>query len=115
MHGASPARSMRRHHRLIDRFEGKPLNAPNDVVVSSDGAIWFTDPVFGNLGNYEGHRVQSNCRRRFIGWTRSGRATVVGDGFGGPDGLPSRRMSKPVYRGYRSDHPSDRRIFAFLT
>jgi gluconolactonase len=29
---------------LIDRFEGKPLNAPNDVVVASDGAVWFTDP-----------------------------------------------------------------------
>src|SRR5213082_637585 len=37
---------------LIDTFEGKPLNAPNDAVVSADGAIWFTDPLFGNLGNY---------------------------------------------------------------
>src|SRR6188474_3151460 len=42
---------------LIDKFEGKRLNAPNDVVVSADGAIWFTDPLFGNLGNYEGHRI----------------------------------------------------------
>ena len=41
---------------LIDRFEGKRLNAPNDVVVTADGAIWFTDPGFGILGNYEGHQ-----------------------------------------------------------
>src|SRR5437667_5466533 len=40
---------------LIDRFEGKPLNSPNDVVVKSDDSIWFTDPPFGILSNYEGH------------------------------------------------------------
>src|SRR5687767_3027960 len=38
-----------------DRFEGKPLNSPNDVVVKSDGSIWFTDPPFGVLGFYEGY------------------------------------------------------------
>src|SRR5882672_1272019 len=42
---------------LLDRFDGKPLNSPNDVVVKSDGAIWFTDPPFGILGNYEGERA----------------------------------------------------------
>ena len=40
---------------LADKFDGKPLNSPNDVVVKSDGSIWFTDPPFGILGNYEGH------------------------------------------------------------
>ena len=40
---------------LADRFEGKPLNSPNDVVVKSDNSVWFTDPPFGILGNYEGH------------------------------------------------------------
>src|ERR1700738_711585 len=39
---------------LIEKFDGKPLNSPNDVVVKSDGSIWFTDPPFGILGNYEG-------------------------------------------------------------
>jgi gluconolactonase len=39
---------------LADRFDGKPLNSPNDVVVKSDGSIWFTDPPFGILGFYEG-------------------------------------------------------------
>src|SRR5829696_6291944 len=40
---------------LADRFDGKPLNSPNDLVCRSDGSIWFTDPPFGILGNYEGH------------------------------------------------------------
>jgi gluconolactonase len=42
---------------LIDRFQGRPLNAPNDVVVKSDGSIWFTDPGYGILFEYEGHRA----------------------------------------------------------
>jgi len=40
---------------ICDSFDGKPLNSPNDVVVKSDGSIWFTDPPFGVLGYYEGH------------------------------------------------------------
>jgi gluconolactonase len=39
---------------IADHFEGKRLNSPNDVVVKSDGSIWFTDPQFGILGHYEG-------------------------------------------------------------
>ena len=42
---------------VADRFQGKPFNAPNDLVVHSDGGIWFTDPGYGILGNYEGHKA----------------------------------------------------------
>jgi gluconolactonase len=42
---------------LIDRFDGKPLNAPNDVVLASDGSVWFTDPGYGILSDYEGRRA----------------------------------------------------------
>jgi gluconolactonase len=42
---------------LADHFQGKLLNAPNDVAVHSDGAIWFTDPGYGILSNYEGHKA----------------------------------------------------------
>lgn len=44
---------------LADRFEGKKLNAPNDVVVKSDGSIWFTDPTYGIDGEYEGDKAES--------------------------------------------------------
>src|SRR6185369_68808 len=40
---------------VADKFEGKPLNSPNDIVCKSDGSIWFTDPPFGILGFYEGY------------------------------------------------------------
>lgn len=39
---------------LADRFDGRPLNSPNDVVVRRDGSIWFSDPPFGILSHYEG-------------------------------------------------------------
>lgn len=41
---------------LADKWQGKPLNAPNDIVVHPDGGIWFTDPGYGALMNYEGHK-----------------------------------------------------------
>jgi gluconolactonase len=41
---------------IADKFNGKPFNAPNDIVVHPDGGIWFTDPGYGILGNYEGHK-----------------------------------------------------------
>ena len=40
---------------LAESHGGEPLNSPNDIVCKSDGSIWFTDPPFGILGNYEGH------------------------------------------------------------
>ena len=44
---------------IADSYEGKRLNSPNDVVVSSDGAIWFTDPTYGIDGDYEGDRAET--------------------------------------------------------
>ena len=43
---------------IADRFDGKPLNSPNDVVVKSDGSIWFSDPHYGIGTNYEGHKAE---------------------------------------------------------
>jgi gluconolactonase len=54
---------------LIDRIDGKRLNSPNDVVVKSDGSIWFTDPTYGIDSDYEGHASASEigacCVYRF--------------------------------------------------
>jgi gluconolactonase len=63
---------------LIDKFDGKPLNSPNDIVVKSDGSIWFSDPPFGILGNYEGHVAQPELPTNVYRLDpRTGRATVV--------------------------------------
>jgi gluconolactonase len=43
---------------LIDEFDGKPLNAPNDVVVAADGSVWFSDPGYGIMSDYEGRRAE---------------------------------------------------------
>src|SRR6478609_3333332 len=71
---------------LMDSFDGKRLNSPNDVVVKSDGSIWFTDPVFGLLGNYEGYKAESEIDfnvYRIDGQT--GNATIVAEGVLGPN------------------------------
>ena len=73
---------------IADRFEGKRLNSPNDVVVKSDGSIWFTDPPFGLLGNYEGHAANQELPMnvyRVDG--ASGEITVVESEVNRPNGL----------------------------
>src|SRR6202042_1268703 len=47
---------------IADRFEGKRFNSPNDIVVHPDGTIWFTDPTYGIIGNYEGFPGQSEIK-----------------------------------------------------
>ncbi len=73
---------------LADSWQGKPLNSPNDVVVKSDGSVWFTDPPFGILGHYEGHKAEPEVPQavyRVDG--DSGEMTVVADDILGPNGL----------------------------
>ncbi len=47
---------------IADKFQGKPLNSPNDAVVHPDGSIWFTDPPYGILGNYEGFQAKQELK-----------------------------------------------------
>ena len=74
---------------LADRYNGMRLNSPNDVVVKSDGSIWFTDPSYGILADYEGKKAESEigaCNVYRIDGT-SGDVRVVADDFVKPNGL----------------------------
>jgi gluconolactonase len=74
---------------LADRFEGKRFNSPNDVVVRSDGSIWFTDPAYGIDSDYEGHRAESEiggCHVYRID-PATAACTIVADDFDRPNGL----------------------------
>ena len=73
---------------LADQFKAKRLNSPNDVVVHSDGSIWFTDPTYGILSDYEGYRASPE--QPVHGVYRidpSGEITRVADDFAQPNGL----------------------------
>jgi gluconolactonase len=73
---------------IADRFNGKRLNSPNDVVVHPDGSIWFTDPFYGIRGNYEGFRAEQESKEavyRVDG--RTGQVAMVTDEVGQPNGL----------------------------
>jgi gluconolactonase len=75
---------------LMDQWGGKPLNSPNDVVVKSDGSVWFSDPPFGILGNYEGHKAEPEVPQavyRIDGDGNGNGITVVTDDVLGPNGL----------------------------
>jgi gluconolactonase len=73
---------------ILDRYDGKPLNSPNDVVVKSDGSIWFTDPPFGILGNYEGSQAAPELPQNVYRVdAASGKASVVAGDLRGPNGL----------------------------
>lgn len=100
---------------LIDRFEGKTLNAPNDVVVAQDGAVWFTDPGYGIDGPYEGHTAEAELPRNVYRLDPgSGRASVVADDFARPNGLcfsPDERSLYVVDTGISHGGPSHIRVF----
>lgn len=73
---------------LIDSFEGKRLNSPNDVVVHPDGGIWFTDPAYGIEGNYVGNAAKSELPERVYRLDpKTGKTQVVADEPAKPNGL----------------------------
>lgn len=73
---------------IADKWQGKPLNSPNDVVVHPDGAIWFTDPAYGIHGNYEGYQAAQELKEvvyRVDG--RTGKMDIATDALTTPNGL----------------------------
>jgi len=74
---------------IVDRYQGRRLNSPNDLVVASDGAIWFTDPPYGILDDTEGYRADSELGGCFVFRLdrATGALTVATDALVHPNGL----------------------------
>jgi gluconolactonase len=83
---------------LADSFDGKRLNSPNDVVVKSDGSIWFTDPSFGIRGWYEGQLSDAELPTNVYRLDpKSGKMTVVIGDINLPNGLAFSPDEKKLY------------------
>jgi gluconolactonase len=83
---------------LADRFDGKRLTGPNDVVVKSDGAIWFSDNGAGIRGNYLGHKAAAELPYRVYRIAPgSGAITVAIDDMERPNGLAFSPDEKRLY------------------
>lgn len=73
---------------LAERYQGKRLNSPNDVVVKSDGSIWFTDPPFGIVGFYQGEKAEQELPANVYRLDpESGELEVMAADVQGPNGL----------------------------
>jgi len=96
---------------ILDRFDGKPLNSPNDVVVKSDDSIWFSDPPFGILGNYEGHTAPVELPTNVYRVDRNGKATVVVDDIPRPNGLAFSPDESKLYVVVSGRVPREIRVF----
>jgi gluconolactonase len=84
---------------LMDKYQGKRLNGPNDVVVAEDDGIWFTDPGYGINGPYEGHKDTPEMQERNVYRldAKTGEATVVVGDFVRPNGICFSPDEKKLY------------------
>jgi gluconolactonase len=83
---------------IADKFEGKRLNSPNDIVVHPDGGIWFTDPPYGIAGNYEGFPAPRELKEAVYRVDpQSGLIDKIDDGMTGPNGICFSPDYKKVY------------------
>ena len=103
---------------IADKYNGKKLNSPNDVVVASDGSIWFTDPGYGIGGFYEGIKAEPEQDKKNVYRVdpKSGDIKVVVDDFVEPNGIAFSPDEKKLYvcdTGFTDgpDNPSHIRVF----
>jgi gluconolactonase len=103
---------------LLDRHNGKRLNSPNDVVVKSDGSIWFTDPLYGIANDYEGGRQVSEQPPAVYRFDpETGDTMIVADDFDGPNGLAFSPDERLLYVAESGDQTQEKprqyiRVFA---
>jgi gluconolactonase len=97
---------------LIDRFEGKRLNSPNDVIVKSDDSIWFSDPTFGIGGYYEGEAAPGEVPMAVYRLDpKTGQAKVVAKDILGPNGLCFSPDEKLLYLVESASRPRKLHVF----
>jgi gluconolactonase len=101
---------------IADSYNGKRLNSPNDVIVATDGSIWFSDPTYGIIGNYEGFVAEPEQARHNVYRVdpRNGRISVVVDDFVQPNGLCLSPDEKKLYiidSGITQGGPAHIRVF----
>jgi len=73
---------------IADKYNGKLLNSPNDIVVHPDGGIWFTDPPYGILGNYEGAQAKQEIKEAVYRVDpKTAKLELVTDEFDKPNGI----------------------------
>jgi gluconolactonase len=96
---------------ICDGFDGKRLNSPNDVVVKSDGSIWFTDPPFGILTSYEGHKATPELPTNVYRVGPDGRVSVVTADVPRPNGLCFSPDESRLYVVASGDTPRTIRVF----
>jgi gluconolactonase len=102
---------------LLDSFEGKRLNAPNDVVTHADGSIWFTDPGYGLDHWYEGEKGEMELPTRTYRLDPvTGAATVVDEALARPNGLAfspdfSRLYVADTGASHKRDHPRQIHVY----
>ena len=102
---------------LADRFQGQRLNSPNDVVVKSDGSVWFTDPHYGIAMDYEGERAEEElpCHVYRLD-PRSRKLSIASDAFDCPNGLcfsPDESMLYIAETGRMGEACAKRQILMF--
>src|SRR5437588_12070058 len=72
---------------IADKFNGKPLNSSNDVVVHPDGSIWFTDPPYGIMGSYEGFPAKLENKEALYLVDKTGKMELLTDEIDKPNGI----------------------------